>query len=430
MWLVPAEKKPDPLEPPDPPERLHHQVSADPKVVRSADQISAPADYWPANHGTHIAGLLASNNKEAQGLLPDAMFCWLELGDPQKLKDQVFEQNAGALRVINVSQKFLDDGYKWIQGQLRKDNTPLISKLLVVAAGNDGVDLNTDADVKPPVEWMNEFNNILSVSASDMDQKLLFKDDGSYRVNYGVKYVDLLAPGLEIFSSTETNAYAATTGTSQAAPLVTATAALLAKLNAGADPSLLKARLIYTADWQGRTLQERQKWDEQKHSYLERVWGGALNAGRATFAYQSDIFLFEFGQKTLQRAIHQIHDQTKLTIKNCGGEAEFVRQPRSGQLITADVKGADCKIDFGQVLRMTRLANGLYRIIYKGNDGDLRIIMDASVEGTIKYKIFEDIENNELGKQQVTDQFLTLRMDSIIDYVGRFAKMGSRISFR
>jgi hypothetical protein len=299
-----------------------------------------------------------------------------------------------------------------------------------VAAGNDGFDLNTNADVKPPVEWMNEFNNILSVSATDMDHKLLFKDDGSYRVNYGVKYVDLLAPGFEIFSSTETNAYAATTGTSQAAPLVTATAALLAKLNAGADPSLLKARLIYTADWQGRTLQERQNWDEKKHSYLERVWGGSLNAGRATFAYQHDIFLYEFGQKTLHRAIHQIHDQTKLTITNWKDEAEFVRQPRSGDLITASLKEADSKIDFGQLLRMTRLATGLYRIIYKGTDGDLRIIMNASIEGTIKYKIFDDIENNELGKQQMTDQFSTLRMESIIDYVGRVGKMGSKISFR
>jgi hypothetical protein len=56
--------------------------------------------------------------------------------------------------------------------------------------------------------------------------------------------------------------------------------------------------------------------------------------------------------------------------------------------------------------------------------------MDASIEGTIKYKIFEDIENNQLGKQQATDQFSTLRMESIIDYVGGFARMGSRISFR
>ena len=430
VWLVPAKKKENDQEPPDPPGRLRQPVSEETKVVRSADQIPAPTEYWPANHGTHIAGLLASNNKDAPGLLPDALFCWLELGDAQKLKDQVFEQNAGALRVINVSQKFLDDGYKWIQDQLRNDNTPLISKLLVVAAGNDGFDLNTNADVKPPIEWMNEFNNILSVSATDMDHKLLFKGDGSYRVNYGVKYVDLLAPGLEIFSSTETNAYAATTGTSQAAPLVTATAAFLAKLNAGADPSLLKARLIYTADWQGRTLKERQNWDEKKHSYLERAWGGSLNAGRATFAYQQDIFLYEFGQKTLHRAIHQLYDQTKLIITNWKDEAKFVRQPRSGDRITAALKESDSKIDFGQVLRMIRLKNGLYRIIYKGNDGDLRIIMDASIEGTIKYKIFEDIENNQLGKQQATDQFSTLRMESIIDYVGGFARMGSRISFR
>lgn len=427
VWVVPAEDKLNP------PERLRGTVSDQPRVVRSVAQTE---EYWHANHGTHIAGLLGSNYKKAIGFLPDAMICWLELGNPPvPLPDQITQQNSGKLRVINVSQEFLDNSYDWLKKQLATEGAALNSKLFVVAAGNEGLDLNTDINVKPPVAWLHDesIKNILSVSATDMDHKLLFESDGKYSVNYGTRYVDLLAPGFEIYSSTEKGAYAATTGTSQAAPLVTATAALLAKLIGGAvDPSLLKGRLIYTADWQGRTLQERQKWDP-KHSYLKRVWGGSLNAGRATFAYNRDIFLYEYGSTTIHRAILDIPDQEKLIITNWNkDEAVLVRQPRSGEEVETAIPESDNKLDFGQILRMTRLSNGLYRIIYKGKaNRDLRIIMNAAIEPRrIKYRIYEDVVNNELQEQPIAGQFLTLRVESIIDYVGSFSKMGSKISFR
>jgi hypothetical protein len=431
VWLEPSEDKSSP------PERLRHIFSDEKRVVRPREQINPQAErYWATNHGTHVGGLLASNYAGALGLLPDAKICWLELGNPPvPLPDQITQQNSNALRVINVSQEFLDNSYDWLKGQLGIEGAALNSKLFVVAAGNDGLDLNSDTNVKAPVAWLHQFgNNILSVSATDMEHKLLFKSPGSYRVNYGVKYVDLLAPGYEIYSSTEKNAYAATTGTSQAAPLVTATAALLAKIVGGAvDPSLLKGRLIYTADWEGSTLMERVNWDPN-HSYRDKVWGGALNAGRALFGYDRDIFLYEFGQTTRHRAIHDIPDQVKLTIKNWKTtEAIAVRQPtQAGEKSEVALAEADSKIEFGQVLRMIRLRNGLYRIIYKSKTSpwNLKIIMNASIEGTIRYRNYEDVANSQLVERPISQQWETIRLETIIDYVGSFSKMGAKITFR
>jgi hypothetical protein len=415
--------------------RLRHTVPSQiTRVVRTKEQVESQAEeYWKRNHGTHIAGLLVSNNKDVLGLLPNAQIRWLELGNSQvPLPEQITQASAGSLEVFNISQEFKDNSYDWLKNQIGTANSALVSKLFVMAAGNDGMDLNKDAaEIKAPVAWLHQFNNLLSVSAADMSGKLLFNSDGSYRVNYGVKFVDLLAPGNEIYSSTENDAYAAASGTSQAAPLVTATAALLfKKIGQSVDPSLLKGRLIYTADWEGRTLEDRQNW-EDRFGYLERVWGGCLNANRTLFGWDHNIFLYEFGTGTRLRAIHEIPPHIKLNIKNTDtAEAYFVEQPQKpGDPIKVAVTGADKQIEFDQVLRLLRLKNNLYRIIYKDKTGRLRIIMNASIEGAIRYRTYEDITDNAIGNKITLSAPETIRLDRVVDYVGAFGKMAPKLSF-
>jgi subtilisin family serine protease len=542
VWLEPSDDTSDPLS------RVRHAVSPPAsRVVRSAEQIEPMAEkYWDKNHGTHIAGMLASNNKDALGLLPDATISWIELGNPSApIQEQMTQKDSNALRVINISQEFEDGSYDIIRKKLKLPDDPLVSKLLVIAVSDAGADLNKE-DVKPPVAWSHQFPNLLTVSATDMQQKLLIrpqrvstvdlKDPAGlavklrdaadsisqylrahlpadtqqllqaydsatppsealvkalvdalnlsltdpdlysaqrfaqlslseetrnlaakgpqgeelirlnrllleeaypseiarvpkYLVSYGVKYVDLLAPGYQIYSSTEDGAYAPATGTSQAAPLVTATAALLFKTIGGAvDPSLIKARLIYTADWEGRNLEERQNWGDQD-SYLDKVWGGALNADRAISAYDHDIFLYEYGTGRRLRAIHNIPSHIKLHIKNWNsGEAFFVVQPGDPDVnFTKALTDADQQIDFDQVLRLMRLKNNLYRIIYKNKSGELRVIMNASIEGAFKYRVYEDKTDGTFKEQPILPTPETISLDKIIDYIGDFSKMGTKI---
>jgi hypothetical protein len=546
VWLEQTTDESNPLS------RLRHETdSSVTRQIRTNEQIEPVDEYWKRNHGTHIAGLLASNNKDVMGLVPDATLCWFELGNPPTpLEEQITLKNSNSLSVINISQAFESLNYDWLIDRIGLENSDLASKLFVIAAGNDGLNLNTAtaSEIKRPVAWLHNANSLLSVSATDMNQKLLFRPEqfrssdlknaaglatklkdsadlvsqhlfgklsadlqqqlrnfdpsgplsdslktalltelnqlltgpslfdeqrftqvqlrketqaliaqnpagkkllqlnrlliedafsdeivrsSNYLVNYGVRYVDLLAPGQNIYSSTEAGAYAAATGTSQAAPLVSATAALLVReLGRAVDPSLLKARLIYTADWEGRNLEERSNWEDE-NGYLDKVWGGALNAGRAVFGYDRDLFLHEFGVGTRNRAIRELPSHVKLKIKNWkSGEAFFVDQPTaaSGKFKRA-LTEADQQVDFDQVLRLLRLKNNLYRIVFKDREGRLRIIMNASVEGSLKYQSYEDIVDGAFIDQPRLPQPVSISFDKIIDYVAKFSKMGTKISF-
>jgi subtilisin family serine protease len=91
------------------------------------------------------------------------------------------------------------------------------SMLFVVAAGNDGA--NTDSQPSYPASY--DLDNIISVANLNYDGTL------HYSSNYGAVSVDLAAPGSYILSTTPNNDYSFMTGTSMAAPMVTAAAAMV-----------------------------------------------------------------------------------------------------------------------------------------------------------------------------------------------------------
>ena len=84
--------------------------------------------------------------------------------------------------------------------------------------------------------------------------------------NYGVRTVDLGAPGAGIYSTVPNNTYASYSGTSMATPHVTGAIALYAKRNPGLTAAQLKAAILgsttATASLAGKT-----------------VTGGRLNVG-------------------------------------------------------------------------------------------------------------------------------------------------------
>ena len=89
--------------------------------------------------------------------------------------------------------------------------------LFVVAAGND----SADTDTTPCYPASYDLANIISVANLNYDGTL------HYSSNYGAKSVDLAAPGTYILSTTPDDGYSYMTGTSMAAPMVTAAAAMI-----------------------------------------------------------------------------------------------------------------------------------------------------------------------------------------------------------
>lgn len=106
--------------------------------------------------------------------------------------------------------------------------------LLVAAAGNDGKG--------GAVDFPGRYPEVLAVSACTRDDRPApFSSAGSE--------VDLIAPGAGIISLAPGEGFVRMSGTSMAAPHVTAAASLLLSLEPNLPASAVRARLTATAEW-------------------------------------------------------------------------------------------------------------------------------------------------------------------------------------
>lgn len=200
-------------------------------VAGDADPAEEPPAELPGayGHGTHVAGLIAL-------AAPDAQVLPLRTLDPAGLGD-VWTQAlalryaiAAGAQVINVSFSFTERSRLLeeviAEATCTASGTPLCrtegrtGAVVVMAAGNSGINAR---------EWpaATPIPGALAVAASTEQDTLA---DFS---TYG-PWVNLAAPGEGIISAVPGGTYAAWSGTSMAAPLVSGTAALVRS----ADPLL------------------------------------------------------------------------------------------------------------------------------------------------------------------------------------------------
>lgn len=186
-----------------------------------------------AEHGTHVAGLIAAvrgNNKGIDGIAGNHIKIigvrTVPNGD-ERDKD-----------VANSIRYAVDNGAKILNMSFGKSHSPdrevvweamkyaeKKGALLVKAAGNDNVDI--DEEVHYPTNFDDKGNqvikSILTVGASTEDP-LMLKATFS---NYGKKSVDVFAPGANIMSTIPHDQYKANDGTSMASPVTAGVAALI-----------------------------------------------------------------------------------------------------------------------------------------------------------------------------------------------------------
>ena len=110
--------------------------------------------------------------------------------------------------------------------------------LFVFAAGNDG----TNNDKYPGSPTNIVANNVISVAAT-LESSALARFS-----NYGIKMVDVAAPGVGIKSSVPGNKFLRVSGTSQAAPFVTNVAAKMKDVNPFLTPKHLRKIIMNTVD--------------------------------------------------------------------------------------------------------------------------------------------------------------------------------------
>lgn len=188
-------------------------------------------------HGTHVAGIIAANGG-VRGLAYQAKVLPIKVFDDNGYTDVEsvcraidYAQEQGA-RILNCSWGGAVEFNQTLYEKMRD-----FPGLIVCSAGNSGSDSDTVAHYPSGFD----LPNLISVAASSRQDKICFTSC------YGASSVDLSAPGEQIVS-TVPGGYKVKSGTSQAAPQVAATAALLWSLEPQATPAELKAQILAGVD--------------------------------------------------------------------------------------------------------------------------------------------------------------------------------------
>lgn len=212
-------------------------------------------------HGTHVSGCIGASLNNSEGLAgaaPRVKIMALRFitedgkgkdADAVKMIDYAVQNGAN---IINASWGGEDDG-KGEDKPLREAIERARDKgvLFVAAAGNGrmGKGFDNDSDSKPMIPATYDISNVISVAATDSDDKL-----GAFS-NWGKKSVSLAAPGVKVMSTVPGDKYQDTIidfgplkatwdGTSMAAPFVSGALAVIWSQNRSLTADEVKQKLL------------------------------------------------------------------------------------------------------------------------------------------------------------------------------------------
>ncbi len=192
-------------------------------------------------HGTHVAGIIGAeiNGVGVAGVVPNVKVMSLKVISSDGniyLSDVISAINYAISKGVKIFN-FSFGGDVYIQSF--KDLLESKDALFICAAGNGGKDqIGDNNDVTPFYPSSYDLDNIISVAATDINGNLAGFS------NYGFNSVDVAAPGQDIYSTYNVGGYVYLSGTSMAAPFVTATAALLSSSDSRATLSEVRDNII------------------------------------------------------------------------------------------------------------------------------------------------------------------------------------------
>lgn len=191
-------------------------------LSKSGDKTGMSDD--PKSHGTHIAGIVASNT------LSNTLLRSYKIFDSQG--------NSTELLVITAIEYAVSDGMDIINLSLGTDESDALREslqnaydkgtVIVTASGNKGIDCK---NILPA-----SFDGSITVGAVDADGiPAAFSNHGTS--------LDLVAPGVDIYSCLNGNQYGFISGTSMATPFVSAASALMLGFAPDMTPAQIETAL-------------------------------------------------------------------------------------------------------------------------------------------------------------------------------------------
>ncbi|MCP5557304.1 MAG: S8 family serine peptidase [Verrucomicrobiaceae bacterium] len=205
-----------------------------------------PAD--DNGHGTEVSGVMSATRNNGIGIagifsgskiIPIKALGFTGVGTNSNLVASLAYARAINAKLVNISLHNYPLSSS-VSAEIIAGQTS--GMLYVIAAGNQSY----DNDLTPNYPSSYPQSNIIAVTSSD---KLDFIYSGSYNpANWGLSSVDLFAPGWNIPSTSLSNGYTTTTGTSMATPHVTAAAAIAWALTPGWTAGQIKSAILSTGD--------------------------------------------------------------------------------------------------------------------------------------------------------------------------------------
>lgn len=223
----------------------HDDLSS--KIVLQRNFSDAPTIDDLYGHGTHVGGIVAAitnNNIGVAGVCPNC-----QLMNGKVLNDS----GSGAYSwIANGIIWAADNGAKVINMSLGGPTKSVTLESAINYAWNKGVVIVAAAgnSANPSKTYPGAYTNVIAVAATNnQDQKASFS-------SYGAKWVDVAAPGENIFSTFPNHPYTINksfgydfaSGTSMATPMTSGVAALIWSSPYGTSASAVRSRLETTAD--------------------------------------------------------------------------------------------------------------------------------------------------------------------------------------
>lgn len=211
------------------------------------------------HHGTHVSGIIAAtmnNHAGIVGVAPNAkiMTCKVMRPDGMGGAEGLDSDIIKAINYVTMMKTTLGVNVSVINASFGgSDSYPAYTNALqsagnagivfVAAAGNES--RNNDTQSFYPANYSTQLSNVISVAATDSSGRL------ANFSNYGVKTVDLAAPGDHILSTYPVslgNSYMYMSGTSMATPMVAGAVALLFSIHPNWTPAQIKQELLNTVE--------------------------------------------------------------------------------------------------------------------------------------------------------------------------------------
>jgi len=183
-----------------------------------------------ATHGTHVAGIIGADRTNDIGIKGVASNVKLMIVRVVPDGDERDKDVANAIRyaadngdsIINMSfGKSFSPGKKYVEEAIKYAASKDV--LMVHGAGNDGANIDKVHNFPYPVYETTGLREPAWIEVGAISSS----GDVAAFSNYGAKTVDVLAPGVKIFSTMPGGEYGNQNGTSMASPVVAGIAAII-----------------------------------------------------------------------------------------------------------------------------------------------------------------------------------------------------------